>query len=67
MYKTIWRIYDGAYRTEFTQYHFGKTPRFPSWYMEIDTTYEIEMVWSVKLINSLKMFIKCLFKEYKIC
>ena len=37
MYKTVWFIYDTdnpEIETEFTQYHFGKTPRFPSWYFE---------------------------------
>ena len=66
MYKTIWAIHNGVFKTEFTQYHFGKTPKFPTWYMEENTVYEIEMLWNLKLVNTLKMFFKCLFHEYKI-
>lgn len=63
MYKTIWLINDGN-RTEFTYYHFGKEPKFPSWYLQEGIAYEIEMVWNLKLARSLKVFIKCLFHEY---
>lgn len=63
MYKTIWLINDGD-RTEFTYYHFGKEPKFPSWYLQEGIAYEIEMVWNLKLARSLKAFIKCLFHEY---
>jgi hypothetical protein len=38
MYKTTWMIADesdeGVFQTELTLYHFGKNPKFPSWYME---------------------------------
>ena len=38
MYKTTWMITDksdaGVINTELTLYHFGKDPKFPSWYME---------------------------------
>lgn len=63
MYKTIWLINDGD-RTEFTYYHFGKEPKFPSWYLQEGIAYEIEMVWNLKLTRSPKAFIKCLFHEY---
>ena len=64
MYKTIWLINDGKFKTEFTYYHFSKEPKFPSWYMQKDIAYEIEMVWNLKLVRTPKMFFKCLFHEY---
>lgn len=66
MYKTIWFINDGEFRTEFTYYHFGKDPKFPSWYMEEGIAYEIEMAWNVKIMCTPKTFFKCLFHEYVI-
>lgn len=66
MYKTIWSINDGKYITKFTYYHFGKEPKFPSWYMEEGIAYEIEVIWNVKLVRTFKMFFKCLFREYVI-
>lgn len=66
MYKTIWGIDDGHEKIRFTQYHFGKTPKFPAWYMEEDKVYSIEMVISGELYINLKTFIKCLFKYYVI-
>jgi len=65
MYKTIWAIkIDGTETVELTYYHFGRTPRFPSWYMEEGYWYEIEMLWSFKLNISIKTFCKCLFHNY---
>ena len=65
MYKTIWAIkIDGTETVELTYYHFGRTPRFPSWYMEEGYWYEIEIIWHFKLIMSVKTFCKCLFHNY---
>jgi hypothetical protein len=64
MYKTVWFINDGNYKTEFTFYHFGKEPKFPSWYMEAGKVYEIEMMWNLNLVHTPKMFFKCLFREH---
>ena len=64
MYKTVWSINDGEFKTELTYYHFGKEPKFPTWYMEEGSTYEIEVVWTLKLICTPKMLFKCLFHEY---
>lgn len=68
MYKTIWAIYDETEQTKtnFTYYHFGKNPQFPSWYCEAGHVYTIEMLWNIKLIQNIKIFIKCLFHEYEI-
>ena len=61
MYKTIWNINYGEFKTKLTWYHFGKKPKFPTWYMEEGTAYEIEMVWNLKLVCTPKTFIKSLF------
>ena len=66
MYKTIWLIKDDKNKTQFTQYHFGKTPQFPKWYMEENHIYEIEMLWNFKLIFTFKIFFKCFTKTYVI-
>ena len=70
MYKTIWMIEDtcdeGTFKTEFTYYHFGKNPQFPTWYMEENHMYTIEMLWNFKLRHTPKLFIKCLLKEYAV-
>ena len=67
MYKTIWCISkDSTTPIKFTQYHFGKTPYFPSWYMEEGHVYEIEIIFNMKLINTFKIFKKCLFKTHEI-
>jgi hypothetical protein len=66
MYKTIWFINYGESKTEFTYYHFGKEPKFPSWYMEEGTTYEIKMVRNLKLRHTFKRFFQCLFHEYEV-
>lgn len=65
MYKTIWAIkIDDTETVEFTYYHFGRTPKFPSWYMEEGYWYEIEMLWNFKLNINIKTFCKCLFHNY---
>lgn len=64
MYKTIWHINDGEFETELTWYHFGKEPKFPTWYMEDGIIYEIEMIWNLKLVFTLITFFKCLFHKY---
>lgn len=65
MYKTVWAIkIDDIDTVEFTYYHFGKTPKFPAWYMEENHFYEIEMLWHFKLITTMKTFCKCLFHNY---
>jgi hypothetical protein len=70
MYKTIWAVKDESeretFRTELTLYHFGKTPKFPSWYMEENHVYEIEMLWNFKLEMRFHLFIKCLTHCYAI-
>lgn len=64
MYKTVWSIFDGNNKTKLTWYHFKKEPRFPSWYMQEDFSYEIEMIWNLKLVFTPKIFLKCLFHKY---
>lgn len=64
MYQTIWLIKDELYSSELTYYHFGKEPKFPTWYMEANRAYEIEMIFNFKLIYSLKVFFKCLTHCY---
>lgn len=68
MYKTIWFITDNteqkSYTIKLTYYHFGKTPKFPSWYMEDNHVYEIEMLWNIKLIHKPSLFIKRLFHYF---
>lgn len=70
MYKTIWKIRCFAkkeeYTVEFTQYHFGAKPKFPAWYLEEDSAYEIEMKWNVKTMNTPKLLFKCLFNKWVI-
>ena len=66
MYKTIWYIIDNTENipTEFTFYHFKKSPKFPSWYMEENHNYTIEVLWNFKLTNTISTFFKCLTKFY---
>lgn len=64
MYKTTWYIKTEEFETELTWYHFGKEPKFPTWYMKEGTVYEIEMIWNIRLVPTLKAFLKCLFHEY---
>ena len=68
MYRTTWIIIDkrddGDLKTELTWYHFGKTPKFPTWYMEENHVYEIEMIWNFHLIIRPSIFFKCLTHQY---
>jgi len=66
MTKTVWHIVDETEKTttNFTYYHFGKEPKFPSWYMEANHHYTIEMIWHFKLVASVKSFFKCLTHFY---
>lgn len=68
MYKTIWCIIDNTedkiYTTKFTYYHFGKTPKFPTWYMEDNHIYTVEMLWNTELMCKPSLFIKCLFHHF---
>lgn len=64
MYKTTWHIKTEEFETELTWYHFGKKPKFPTWYMKEGAVYEIEMIWNFKLVPTLNAFLKCLFHEY---
>lgn len=67
MYKTTWAIKDSNNDvTILTYYHFGKNPQFPSWYMGNNRVYEIEVLWSVKLLHTPVMFFKCLTHFWKI-
>lgn len=70
MYKTIWMISaesdEGVFQTKLTLYHFGKNPKFPSWYMEANHSYVVEMVQSIKLPATLSTFFKCLTHQYTI-
>lgn len=66
MYKTRWYIKTEKETTELYCYHFGKRPYFPPHFLEEDEFYEIEMIYNSKLINTFKIFVKCLFhKIYK--
>jgi len=64
MYKTIWEIRYNELKTELTWYHFGKEPKFPTWYMEANIVYEIEMIWNLKLVFNFNTFMKCLMHTY---
>lgn len=68
MYKTIWSIKDNTnnIKTELTYYHLGRIPKFPSWYMEENHVYEIEIIWNFKLICTPILFFKCLTGFYTI-
>lgn len=67
MTKTVWIITDeNNIKTKLTYYHFGKEPKFPSWYMEENHVYTIEIVWNVKLVKTFNIFFKCLTHYYKI-
>ena len=65
MYKTIWSVInlETNIRTIVTYYHFGKEPKFPTLYMKEDIAYEIEMDFNFKLLNTPKLFFKCLTKK----
>lgn len=64
MYKTAWIIIEDNFKTNLTYYHFGKNPKFPNWYMEENKEYTIEMIFNIKLCNTLKTFFKCLTHFY---
>lgn len=68
MYKTIWLIIDEndkeTTKTQLTFYHFGKEPKFPTWYMEENHAYNIEMIFNFKLIIRFSIFLKCLTHSY---
>ena len=67
MTKTVWLIVDKTddiIKTELTYYHFGKAPKFPTWYMEENHLYEIEMIWNFRLIHRFNIFWKCLCHTY---
>lgn len=64
MYKTIWIITTDYTKTvRLTYYHFGKTPKFPTDYMEENHFYDIELIWHFKLTVNVKTFFKCLFHD----
>lgn len=64
MYKTIWSVInlETNAKTIVAYYHFGKEPKFPDSYMKEGTAYEIEMAFNLKLLNTPKLFFKCLKK-----
>ena len=66
MYKTVWFINNGKFTAKFTYYHFGKEPKFPSWYMQEGIIYKLEIAWNLKLVCTPKMFFNCLFHKYTI-
>lgn len=66
MYKTIWLINYDKYSVEFTQYHFSREPKFPSWYMEEGHVYTVELLWNFKCVFTLKLLFKCLFKSWSL-
>lgn len=68
MYKTVWLITDKTddTTTQLTYYHFKREPKFPSWYLEEERIYEIEMLWNLSLVHNPKLFFKCLTHFYKI-
>lgn len=65
MRKTVWYIFNETLNieTELTYYHFG-APEFPSWYMEKNTVYIIEMLWCLNLKKTPSLFFKCLFHHF---
>lgn len=66
MYKTIWMIHDEIDNTDtkLTYYHLGEKPKFPTWYFEENHSYNVEMMWNLKLVKTPKLFFKCLIKFY---
>ena len=65
MYKTVWLInWEDGTKTELSFYHFGKTPKFPTWYFEPEHVYSVEMLWNVRLIPCIASFYKCLSHAY---
>ena len=68
MTKTIWMIKDETDNTttELTYYHFKSNPQFPSWYMNENPLYTVEMIFNLKLVRTPKIFFKCLTHFYVI-
>lgn len=66
MYKTLWRVKSEQDNTLLVFYHFGKRPYFSPYFLEEDKCYEIEAIWTLKLIFTFKIFFKCLFHNYVI-
>lgn len=69
MYITFWLITEDigiyTYTTKLTYYHFGKTPKFPTWYLEGEPhVYTIKMITNFQLVNKPSYFLKCLFHHY---
>lgn len=66
MYKTIWIVTNETEHStiKLTYYHFRKEYAFPSWYMEPEKEYNVEMIFNLKLCRTLSIFLKCLFHEY---
>lgn len=65
MYVSQWIIKHNNVLTLFAYYHFGKEPKFPSWYMnEKENPYEITLGKTYKL--DIRYFTKCLFHHYLI-
>lgn len=65
MYKTIWLISFNDSKVKLTFYHFGKTPKFPTWYMDDKAVYTVEMLWNFKVVRP-SAFLDCLFHTYKV-
>ena len=64
MYRTVWEIRYNGVKTILTYCHFGKTPKFPTWYMQANTVYEIKMVWNLEVIFNFRTFMECLTHTY---
>ena len=64
MYVSKWIIEHDNFLTLLVYYHFGKEPKFPSWYMnETKKPYEITLHETYKL-DRLRYFTNCLFHQY---
>jgi len=64
MYKTEWALKSElGYTAKIICYHFRKHPRFAPYLLTENESYEIEMVWNSKLINTPVIFLKCLFHK----
>lgn len=68
MTKSLWIITDENenVNTKLIYYHLGSAPKFPSWYMEENHCYCIELAFNLKLTVTIKTFLKCLFHTYVI-
>ncbi len=63
MYKTEWYIETEEGNIGLFCYHFGKRPYFSPHFLEKDKVYVIEKIWTLKLVNTPKIFFKCLFHK----